>query len=413
LTLVAVAADVLLGGAALLAGLCALFWVTAGVRLLSFRRHFASLPDVPPVEPAGGWPRVSLIVPARNEERTLLPAVQSLLRLDYPSLQVVAVDDRSEDATGRLLDEAAKADPRLRVVHVASLPEGWLGKNHAMAEGARHAAGSWLLFTDADVHFAPDALKRAMAFALRHGLGHAVAFPHFVAPGFLERAFVSAFGAFVTLKFRVWELHRAGTGAYVGVGAFNLVRREDYERVGGHRPLRMEVLDDVKLGLVLRRSGVPQGACDSGGLVRVRWQHGFRASLAGLVKNTFAGPEWSVGMALVAVAAVGLLSAAPPLCAALHPWAFARLLGVLGTLGPMALHGVVARRAAGGSGLEGLAFPLCGLLLSGVVLYSTLAAVWRGGIFWRGTFYPLAELRRGYVRRRDWPQRGAVGWPSR
>ena len=106
-----------------------------------------------------------------------------------------------------------------------------------MAEGARHATGEWLLFTDADVVLAPDALKRAMAFALRHGLGHVVAFPHFVAPGFLERAFVTAFAVFATLKFRVWDLHRPGTAAYVGVGAFNLVRRPDYDGVGGHGAL--------------------------------------------------------------------------------------------------------------------------------------------------------------------------------
>jgi hypothetical protein len=404
--------NLLLGFVALLAGLTAAFWTAASLRLFTYRRRFISLSDVPPDEPPGGWPWVSLVVPARNEEHTLVPAVQSLLRLDYPALQVVAVDDRSEDNTGRLLDEAAKDDPRLRVVHVTSLPEGWLGKNHAMAEGARQAAGSWLLFTDADVHFAPDALKRAMAFALRHGLGHAVALPHFVAPGFLERCFVSAFGLFATLKFRPWDLNRAGTRAYIGVGAFNLVRREDYERVGGHRPLRMEVLDDVKLGLVLRRSGVPQGACGSGGLVRVRWQHGLRASIAGLVKNMFAGPEWSVGIALVAVVAVAFVSAGPALCALAHPWSWVRALGILGTLGPMLLHGAVARRAADGTGLEGLTFPFGGLLLSGIVLYSMVAALLRGGIFWRGTFYSLHELRRGYVRRSDWPQERAVGWPS-
>ena len=123
-------------------------------------------------------------------------AARALLALDYPALEVVAVDDRSTDATGRILDRLAASDPRLRVRHVSDLPPGWLGKNHAMAEGAASATGDWLLFTDADVHFAPDALKRSMAFALRHGLGHCVAFPHFVAPGFLERAFVTTFAVF-------------------------------------------------------------------------------------------------------------------------------------------------------------------------------------------------------------------------
>jgi GT2 family glycosyltransferase len=398
--------------AAVVAG-CALFWTAAGLRLFTFRHHFPFLPRIPADEPPGGWPRVTLIVPARNEERTLEPAVRALLHLDYPALEVVALDDRSTDATGRLLDGIATEDRRLRVVHLDALPEGWLGKNNAMAEGARAATGEWLLFTDADVVFAPDALKRAMVFALRHGLGHVVAFPHLVAPGFFERAFVTAFAVFGTLKFRVWDLPRAGTSAYVGVGAFNLVRRAEYDRVGGHDALRMEVLDDMKLGLVLRRSGVPQGACDSGGLVRVRWQDGFRASVGGLVKNAFAGPEWSVGFAFVAFLAIALLTTGPLLVALLHPWPLARWLGALGTLAPCVLQAGLARRAAGGSGLEGLTFPLCGLLLSGVVLYSTLAAVVRGGIVWRGTFYSLEALRRGYVRRSAYPREGAVGWPKR
>ena len=389
----------------------ALFWVKAALRLSTFRHRFPFLPAIPAPEPTGGWPRVSLIVPARNEERTLDPAMRALLRLDYPSLEVVALDDRSTDGTGRLLDRLAAEDERLRVVHLHTLPEGWLGKTNAMAEGARQATGEWLLFTDADVVFAPEALKRAMAFALRHGLGHVTAFPFLVAPGFLERAFVTAFSVFAASKFRVSDLQRAGTGAFVGIGAFNLVRRPDYERVGGHGVLRMEVLDDLKLGLVLRRSGVPQGACGAGGLVRVRWQEGFLASVHGLVKNAFAGPEWRVGFATVALLTIAFVTTGPLLVALLHPWPLVRGLGVLGTLVPCAIQAGLARRTAAGSGLEGLTFPLCGILLSGVVLCSTLTALARGRVLWRGTFYSLEALRRGCVRRRDYSPDRAVGWP--
>src|SRR4029077_3307174 len=122
--------------------------------------------------------------------------------------------------------------------------------------------------------------------------------PRVTAPGFLERSFVATFSVFANLVFRVWDLDSPGTRAFVGIGAFNLVRREAYEAVGGHRALAFEVVDDVKLGLILRRSGVPQGAIDSGGLVRLRWQPGFRASFRGLLKNAFAAAEWSVPRAL-------------------------------------------------------------------------------------------------------------------
>jgi hypothetical protein len=397
---------------AVVAGLGAFFWTVSGLRLWAASRRFTRLPEVEAADPPAGWPKVSVVVPARNEERTVEAAMRALLALDYPALEVLAVDDRSTDATGRLLDRLGAEDPRLRVRHVRELPAGWLGKTHALAEGAAAARGDWLLFTDADVLFAPDALERAMAFALRHRLPHFVVFPHLVAPGFLERAFVSTFALFANLKFRVWDLHRPGTGAFVGMGAFNLVRRDAYEAVGGHARLALEVVDDVKLGLVLRRSGVPQGACDSGGLVRVRWQEGFFASWRGLEKNAFAGAEWSLATALLGVVSIFLLSVGPLLAFLLLSGAPGRVLGLLGTLAPAAINGTLARRAAAGSGLEGLAFPLSGALLAGVLLWSALVATLRGGIVWRGTFYPLDTLRRGCVRRSDWPAARAVGWPA-
>lgn len=397
---------------AVIAGVGAAFWTAAALRLWTASRRAPRLPEVDAAEPMGGWPRVSVVVPARDEERTVEAAIRTLLALDYPSVEVVAVDDRSTDATGGLLDRLAAEDPRVSVRHVKALPVGWLGKTHALAEGAMAARGEWLLFTDADVHFAPDALKRAVAFALRHRLGHFVLFPHLLAPGFLERSFVCAFAVFANLKFRVWQLHRPGTRGFVGMGAFNLVRRDAYEAVGGHAGLALEVVDDVKLGLVLRRSGVPQGAGDSGGLVRVRWQEGFLASLRGLEKNAFAAAEWSLPTALLGAASVFLLSAGPFLALLLLSGRPARLLALLGALAFAAIQGAIARRAASGSGLEALASPLSGALLAGVLLWSAVAATWRRGIVWRGTYYPLEALRRGCVRRRDWPAARAVGWKA-
>ena len=154
------------------------------------------------------------------------------------------------------------------------------------------STGDFILFTDADIVFAPDALRRAVAWAIRDRLGHAVAVPHFVAPGLLERGFVSLFSMMFLLDLEVNALGRPGSAGHLGIGAFNLVRRDAYQAIGGHDRLRLEVVDDVKLGLILRRSGVRQGCADSGGLVRVRWQRGFVASMRGLLKNFFAASDY-------------------------------------------------------------------------------------------------------------------------
>jgi len=379
------------------------------------RRADLALPRLGALAPELAPPTLTAVVPCRNEAAGVEAAVRSLLAQALPGLQVVAVDDRSEDATGAILDRLAAEDPRLEVVHLAALPEGWLGKNHAMHLGGQRARGEWLLFTDGDVVFGPGALARALGFARAHGLGHVAAAPRFEAPGLLERAFVTGFAAFGALAFRVHELPRAGTAAHIGVGAFNLVRRADWARIGGHERLRLEVVDDIKLGLVLRRSGVPQGAVLAGPLVSVRWQAGFLPSVLGLVKNAFAGTEYRP---LVAAAAAGVVLAAGLAPAALAIWSLAlgatlgAGLSLAALLLTLLLHGAVARETSGGSGLEGLLFPVMATLLAAVLLWSAAAAGWRGGVRWRGTFYPLADLRAGAVRARDWPRSGAAGWPG-
>jgi cellulose synthase/poly-beta-1,6-N-acetylglucosamine synthase-like glycosyltransferase len=355
------------------------------------------------------WPRVSIVVACRNEEAEVRRAVSSLLAQDYPAYEVVAVDDRSEDATGAILRDVGAQHPGLRVVRVDELPDGWLGKTNALHQGAARASGDWLLFTDADVVFAPHALRRAMAWALGDGLGHAVALPHFIAPGFLERSFVSLFAMFLLLHLRVDQLGRAGSRAHIGLGAFNLVRRDAYLSIGGHERLRMEIADDVKLGLVLRRSGVRQGCADSGGLVRVRWQQGFTASMRGLLKNFFAGSEFSWWQTMRSVLLIPFATTLPVLCLAFAPGAGLRLLGAAAFGVAAVLHGASARRLAGGWGIEGLLLPVAGVCLSLVALVSALGATLRGAVIWRGTRYPLRALRAGSVRDADWPPDRAPG----
>ncbi len=152
-------------------GFIALFWLTHGLRVaygairLPWIKDFAPAPDAE-------CPRVSILFAARDEEEKLPAALATLMEIDYPNLEVIAVDDRSKDATARILDEFAAAHPRLHVVHITQLPAGWLGKPHALQKAYQASTGDWLLFTDADVRFKPDILRRAMALAKARGLDH-------------------------------------------------------------------------------------------------------------------------------------------------------------------------------------------------------------------------------------------------
>ncbi len=378
-------------------------------RLAAFRFRFPTLREWEGPEPAV-WPKVSVIVPCRNEAAGVEAAMSSLLAQDYPNLEIVAVDDRSEDATGAILDALAARDPRLTVLHLDTLPPRWLGKNHAMHQGAGRASGAWLLFTDGDVVFEKNALRRSVAFAEAHGLGHFVALPRFVADGFLERAFVSTFAATLSIKLDPAALCVPRTFAYVGVGAFGLVRREAYAKIGGHEALAFEVADDLKLGLLLRRSGIAQGCLAAGDLVRVRWQNGLVASLRGLEKNAFAGFEWNTALAFLGIAGIILAAVLPwlPLFVSAPSWA--KPLAFIAAAFPIVLVGGAARRLSGGSGLEGLMAPFAALALAGVIAWSTTLALLRRGIIWRGTFYPLTELRSRCVREWRISTKDAVGW---
>ena len=378
-------------------------------RLARFRFRFPTLREWNGPEPAT-WPKLSVIVPSRNEGIAIEQATRSLLAQNYPNLEVVAIDDRSDDQTGAILDALAREDSRLTVVHVTSLPGGWLGKNNATHQGASRASGDWLLFTDGDVIFEKDAMRRSVSFALAHGLGHFVALPHFLAEGFLERAFVSTFLLNFTSALDLTRLHVAKTFAFLGVGAFGLVRRDAYDAIGGHRRLAFEVADDVKLGLLLRRHGVPQGCLDSDALVRVRWQNGFVATLRGLEKNAFAGFEWHGGLAAIVIVFAFSENLVPyaALLMAMPFWVKVIAASVISLRGLMVA--AAARRTARGKGLEGLAMPLTTFLFPCVIAWSTLLTLARGGVTWRGTFYPLRDLRARCVKVLSFSAATGVGW---
>ena len=152
-------------------GFIAFFWLTHGLRVaygairIPWIKNFAAASDA-------DCPRISILFAARDEEEKLAAALATLMEIDYPGLEVIAVDDRSKDATGAILDEFAAAHPRLRVVHISQLPSGWLGKPHALQNAYEASTGDWLLFTDADVRFKPDILRRSIALAKARNLDH-------------------------------------------------------------------------------------------------------------------------------------------------------------------------------------------------------------------------------------------------
>jgi glycosyltransferase involved in cell wall biosynthesis len=372
----------------------AFVWIVLGLRVAY---GALKLPWIKNFSPISGTdvPRVSLLFAARDEEEKLPGALATLAELDYPGLEIIGVDDRSEDATGRILDEFAASHARFRAIHVKELPAGWLGKPHALQQAYEASSGDWLLFTDADVRFQVDVLRRAIRMASERRLDHLSLFGDVEMVGFWEKVVVTFFGMAFHMATAPSDVIDPKSGAYMGVGAFQLLKRSAYEAAGAHRRLAMEVIDDMKLGKIVKQAGFRSGVGIAQDFVVVRWHAGARNLINGVTKNFFAGSGFSV--ARVAISILGLLLMnVVPFAGLLFGHGWVRIFAGICVLVVLCFHaGVdIVMRV---SPLYCFTVPVGAVLFGYMLLRSTVYTLKQGGIVWRGTFYPLEALKRGAV----------------
>ena len=361
------------------------------------RRGVSQIADLTQPEYAVGeatkLPRVSIIVPARNEAAMIENAMHSLLTIDYPDYEVIAVDDRSEDATGAILDRLkAECGSRLVVVHVRELPPGWLGKTHAMWSAARAATGEWILFSDADVVHAPEALRRAVHYAVQEQADHMVLLPTMLMESAGERMMIPFFQTMFIFAFRPWKVRDPKARDSIGVGAFNLIRRAAYEKIGTYESMRLSVVDDMRLGEKVKQAGLASRVAFGEGMVTVRWAVGARGVVQNLTKNFFAQVRYNVAFAIAASCGLLWLHLGPWLGTAFAPgWSRVGYAVVLGSV--VAVYAGMGRRLKIGKGYV-LLHPVASVVMVFTLLRSAAVTLARGGVEWRGTFYSLQELKR-------------------
>ena len=414
----------------------ALAWVS---RIVDAALGMPSVADVSrpewdrnPVSPAGN-PRVSIVVPARNEESTIEQALRTLLGLDYDTYEVIAVNDRSTDRTGEIIERVANsqisldshpsktalrlrsgqatggppinshptktalggAASKIRVIHLTELPPGWLGKTHAMWKAANQATGDWLLFTDADVLFKPDSLRRALAYAEAEPADHVVLFPRMIMKRPGEYMMIAFFQTMFMFGHRPWKVADPSTDDHMGVGAFNLVRRRVYEAVGTYHALRMEVLDDMKLGKVVKKAGFAQRNVFGGDLISVRWGRGAFGIVNNLTKNFFAVLSFQWWRTLLSAIGLVFINLGPFVGVWLaHGWA--RLPYAIALASMFLVYLGLSWRSSVPA-YYFLLHPVSTAMFTYTLLRSMILTLWNDGIVWRGTKYPLEELRKGMV----------------
>jgi glycosyltransferase involved in cell wall biosynthesis len=376
----------------LAAWLIALAWLS---KVIAAARGLPSVPNLllpqHDLSPQGE-PSLTVIVPARDEAADIAATLESLLAQDYPNLQIIAVNDRSTDRTGEIITTLAAQHPaKLRALHVTALPAGWLGKTHAMALAARQAPTGYLLFTDADILFRPDTLRRSLAYAVASQADHLVTTPTTIIKRWDEVAFLSFFQLFALWSARPWRIAdpKAPRDA-IGIGAFNLLRREAYLQIGGFESLRMEIVEDLALGRRIKRAGLAQRVAFGKGLISVHWAAGLNGLIDVMTKNIFSAFGFHVWLLLLGCLWLLVFCVAPAVGLFYPP---TRLPAIL-TLAAVACGYRLMGRTSGLSTWNALFFPCSALIFIFTLLRSMLITLKQGGVLWRGTFYPLAELRK-------------------
>jgi glycosyltransferase involved in cell wall biosynthesis len=374
----------------------ALFWLGAATAIIGAIRKVPLLARLP-LETRASWPRVSVVIPACNEAATLEAAMRAKLEDDYPNLEFILVDDRSTDGTSAIVDRLAATDGRLRALHIEHLPSGWLGKLNALDVGVKRASGDWLLFTDADVHLVPGTLRRAIAWAEQRQLDHLTAFPQLWPVSFWLDATLSFFVRLVCLGLRRDAIEDPASSAAAGVGAFNLVRRDAFERTGGFEELRLEVGDDIALARMLKRSGARASIVNGRDAVGLHFYSSLAEMTRATEKNGYAVMgQYTLWRVVAGSTALVALELAPFLSLGVAEHTWVRALGggtaLVGLLLTVAANRWFARPLG-----PALAAPLGALLFSWMMLRSGWLGWRRGGLLWRGTLYPTEVLRAGRV----------------
>lgn len=302
-----------------LTGLCtlaALFWVAvyAGT-FVEHRRQRWVLKASTALPPPARLPRVTVLIPARNEERNLRTCLDAVRALEWPDLQILLIDDRSTDATPRIAAEAAVADPRITVLGGTDLPEGWMGKSWALHQAVARASGEWLLLLDADVTVHPKALSQAFAYAAAEKAAMFSGYGTLVLGTFWEKVIMPVIGGMIVGGNPLREVNDPEHSRVVCNGQFILISRAAYDAIGGHAAIRAEIIDDVAMAREAKAKKLGYRMVFCRELFSTRMYTGFGEIWRGWRKNIYAGLQYRPYIAFGVVAFVWVTAVIPVIAA--------------------------------------------------------------------------------------------------
>jgi cellulose synthase/poly-beta-1,6-N-acetylglucosamine synthase-like glycosyltransferase len=375
--------------------LCVLLWVGQIFVILKFCLTVPRLKTVECVEPKK-WPKLSVVIPACNEAKTIGPALESLQKQDYPDFEIIVINDRSTDSTAEIIKSISDTTSQIVSIDISELPEGWLGKVHALQRGLEKAQGEWVLFADADVIFEPGTFRRVVALSIRDKLDHFSLLPDLSSGSPMANFVIACSLRYIALSQRPWYANDPEKEDAIGTGAFNLVRRDFWLKTKGFEWLKMEVADDIGLAYLISISGGRSRFFLARALVRVPWYPTLSDCIKGLEKNAFAQvAQFNVFKGLFASLVVLSIPMTPILSLILLPGVFGQVLCGLCILTAFVAAGISRRYGLAGFWHMFGSFIFGEAVLFWIILRSTVLGGLRGGMIWRGTVYPSEQLRSG------------------
>jgi len=337
------------------------------------------------------WPTLSIILTALNEEKDIEKALLTLLHLEYPNFEIIAINDRSTDNTPSILNQLQTQYPHLKVTHIKELPPKWFGKNHALHIGSQIAKGEWLLFTDADVAMRHDTLIKSMSYVLQHQLDHLTIYENHQHNYFWLNILLLGLYITYSMSIKPWRISYPWSKKSLGHGAFNLVKNKAYQQCGGHKAIAMECLDDLKLGSLLKNHGFRQDTVNGRDFIEREWYPSLVDMINGLKKNSFAYYNYQILPACRDACLTFIFFIWPFIAAFYYMGSIRSLNGI--NIGLTFFISIFVAKQFRLQKRYAFFYPMAVSILIYTVFNSIFSVCKNKGVVWRGTYYPLHTIK--------------------
>jgi cellulose synthase/poly-beta-1,6-N-acetylglucosamine synthase-like glycosyltransferase len=334
-------------------------------------------------------PPLAIIIAVRNEEEDLEKALESVCNINYSSHRIIVVNDRSTDRTGEILQTFSSRYPRIQVTTITSLPDSWLGKNNALYQGYLSSTEEWMLFADADIVFHPDAINKAVGYAVKQQLDHLTMLPELISRSAILNSVFATFSIMLTIDMKPWEAKNPKSKASSSIGAFNLVRRTAYEKMGTHARIKLRPDDDLQLGQMMKKEGLRQDVLAGKGYVCLEWYKNLRELGRGVQKNSFAVANYNIAQTIASVLFMLLSVALPMPVMFIFGTPEIRIMAAI----MLAFHIIYMIIVPPNKWWYAFMIPFSAFFLAWHFLKAAIVTTTQGGIYWRDSFYSLKMLK--------------------